>query len=145
MIYLETESETVKKILNQRIFICFLVIFSTSLSSCTVTGTNTTIHTSSAPAVAKTNAASSTSTIYYSVPFTTASRTTDNKRPALLTASEIVDASGNAGFLFSEPARIGLRVSSTMRIYDWVPELIQAWIPGEVYGISLTLLEVMSW
>jgi hypothetical protein len=107
-------------IVNKTVLLCFVIVFTIVLSSCNRAGKNTTT----------------------TIQTTTVSQTTYDESSTLLKTSEIVDANGNSGLFFSDPARIGLRISSTMRVYDWVPELIQSWVPGEVYAIHLTLLEV---
>jgi hypothetical protein len=128
-------------IVKKTALLCCMVVFTTISSSCNKAENNTNTIQTNVPAIITTiNSSSSPSTL--SISSTTTPQTT-HENSMLLKGSEIVDVNGNLGLFSSEPARIGFRISSTMRVYDWVPELIQSWVPGEVYAIHLTLLEVM--
>ena len=59
-----------------------------------------------------------------------------------LTATQIVNAQGNEGFLSSNPARIGVTIAGTMAVLPFTqyPTLEAT---GELYTVKLTLLEIM--
>jgi hypothetical protein len=146
-----------KKILSEIIIVGLLVSFLIGVPGCNVSEKGTTSQTTSTTAVITTTTSLTlTTTITSSVSTSTSSSTqttttnttaistsvTPSATGTLLKASEIVDAKGNEGLYSSEPARLGVRVSTTMAIlpFDQYPTLEQT---GELYTVKLTILEIM--
>ena len=111
-----------------------------SQTSISQTTTQSTSYTTSSTATQTTSSTIQTTT--QTSTQTTTTQTTTTGKPIIITPTQIVAATGDTGFLSSQPARIGVTVEGTMAVlpFSQYPSLEAT---GELYTEKITLLEIM--
>jgi len=132
-----------KKILSEIVLVCIVIALITGSYGCNGSGTKTSSQTTSNTIITTTSTSDTSTSISTSTTTMTTNTVATTGTSILLTPSgEVVEATGTVGFLFSNPARVGVRLSGTMAVmpFSQYPTLE---VTGELYTVKITLLEVM--